>query len=274
MLAQAGRRRAGSVCGIVLDVQRNPVPTVISAKAFSREIGNPDDATTPPVYRHTPANKMCVRGGLGVWIRPRYCAWWLLRRATLHLKRCVSDALDCMGAAGGEEVGGHDCGGSGPGGTRPHRALGVPLVTGLLGSHGEGIGHLNDLLELVSKLVSWAVALGLFVLRLWGGTRRKRSQGRADDESSLGRSRSHSRRWKRTNRRNRRARSISGVGDVVSGNKTVTDQSRHAGRDPIEHQTNIFQQAATATAPTLNALHSLPPPPADFTGREAELAEL
>jgi hypothetical protein len=29
-----------------------------------------------------------------------------------------------------------------------------------------------------------------------------------------------------------------------------------------------------ATVPAVNALHSLPPPPDDFTGRTAELAEL
>jgi tetratricopeptide (TPR) repeat protein len=44
------------------------------------------------------------------------------------------------------------------------------------------------------------------------------------------------------------------------------------GRDKIE--TVIYQTVAAAPTPTLNALHQLPPPPADFTGRTTELAEL
>ncbi|MGH9405181.1 MAG: NB-ARC domain-containing protein [Terriglobia bacterium] len=45
------------------------------------------------------------------------------------------------------------------------------------------------------------------------------------------------------------------------------------------HLTNFIRQlgtdeTASASAAALNALHSLPPPPGDFTGRETELAEL
>jgi tetratricopeptide (TPR) repeat protein len=40
------------------------------------------------------------------------------------------------------------------------------------------------------------------------------------------------------------------------------------------HQRNQPESQPAPSAPTLSALHSLPPPPADFTGREADLAEL
>jgi tetratricopeptide (TPR) repeat protein len=64
---------------------------------------------------------------------------------------------------------------------------------------------------------------------------------------------------------------LSAGGDVVGGDKTVTDQSKRAGHDYFDHPTIIHQPAAP---PAPNALHSLPSPPADFTGRETELAEL
>jgi len=57
-------------------------------------------------------------------------------------------------------------------------------------------------------------------------------------------------------------------------NPQVSLTDVHAGRDVEVHigdkYTTIYEAAATAFTP----LHQLPPPPRDFTGREAELAEL
>src|SRR5262245_46248282 len=58
-------------------------------------------------------------------------------------------------------------------------------------------------------------------------------------------------------------------GDGASGNRIATGGVRgdFIGGDQI---TNIYE----VLSPAVRALHQLPSPPADFTGREAELAEL
>src|SRR5262245_22890681 len=58
-------------------------------------------------------------------------------------------------------------------------------------------------------------------------------------------------------------------GDYASDNITNTGHvgGHVIGRDQIIHN---YQ----ATDPTVKALHQLPSPPADFTGREIEMAEL
>ena len=68
--------------------------------------------------------------------------------------------------------------------------------------------------------------------------------------------------------------------DLNNAGRDVQTGGTHAERDVkvdgtlISQQTNIYQAAASAPPLTLNPLHQLPPPPADFTGRTAELAEL
>jgi tetratricopeptide (TPR) repeat protein len=59
------------------------------------------------------------------------------------------------------------------------------------------------------------------------------------------------------------------IGDHSSGNVVNTGYVEEdvVGRDKI---TNVYEAPAT----TVSALHQLPPPPADFTGREAEIEEL
>jgi len=65
-------------------------------------------------------------------------------------------------------------------------------------------------------------------------------------------------------------------GDVVGRDKTE-DKSIHVGdlhqtgAVAIGHSVTVIQQS---TIPVVNAFHQLPTPPADFTGREAELNEL
>jgi tetratricopeptide (TPR) repeat protein len=56
-------------------------------------------------------------------------------------------------------------------------------------------------------------------------------------------------------------------GDHPSGNITITGG---VGGDFVAGDKHVHE----APAPTISALHQLPPPPADFTGREAEIEEL
>jgi hypothetical protein len=56
-------------------------------------------------------------------------------------------------------------------------------------------------------------------------------------------------------------------GDHASGNITITGGVRG---DFVAGDKHVHE----ALAPTVSALHQLPPPPADFTGREAEIEEL
>jgi tetratricopeptide (TPR) repeat protein len=56
-------------------------------------------------------------------------------------------------------------------------------------------------------------------------------------------------------------------GDSAQGNITITGGMRG---DFVFGDKHVHE----AAAPTVSALHQLPPPPADFTGREAEIAEL
>jgi tetratricopeptide (TPR) repeat protein len=56
-------------------------------------------------------------------------------------------------------------------------------------------------------------------------------------------------------------------GAYLAGDVNVSEGSEYVGRDKI---VNIYK----APAPIATSLHQLPPPPRDFTGREAELAEL
>jgi tetratricopeptide (TPR) repeat protein len=56
-------------------------------------------------------------------------------------------------------------------------------------------------------------------------------------------------------------------GDHATGNITITGD---IGGDFVAGDKHVHE----ALAPTISALHQLPPPPADFTGREADLDEL
>jgi tetratricopeptide (TPR) repeat protein len=56
-------------------------------------------------------------------------------------------------------------------------------------------------------------------------------------------------------------------GDSAQGNITIAGG---VGGDIVAGDKHVHE----APAPTVSALHQLPPPPADFTGREAEIAEL
>jgi tetratricopeptide (TPR) repeat protein len=61
------------------------------------------------------------------------------------------------------------------------------------------------------------------------------------------------------------------TGDVVGRDKHTTFDQRG---QQVSSQINVAGNYIGATAPPLPALHQLPPPPRDFTGRKAELVEL
>ena len=64
---------------------------------------------------------------------------------------------------------------------------------------------------------------------------------------------------------------VSIVGDNVAGDKIATIDQR---RQQVGSQINVAGDYITPAVPSLPALHQLPPPPIDFTGHAAELAEL
>jgi tetratricopeptide (TPR) repeat protein len=70
------------------------------------------------------------------------------------------------------------------------------------------------------------------------------------------------------------ARDVNTAGRDVQTGGTRAERDLSVGRDLINQQTIINQAVAQTSAPTLSPLHQLPPPPADFTGRTAELREL
>src|SRR5512136_2449948 len=60
-------------------------------------------------------------------------------------------------------------------------------------------------------------------------------------------------------------------GDVVGRDKTTTFDQRG---QHVDRQINVAGDYIAAPVPGVSSLHQLPPPPRDFTGREAELNEL
>lgn len=120
----------------------------------------------------------------------------------------------------------------------------VPPVVDWIGKNilgDEKVSRLNDAAELLSKIVMWPAAAVSFFVGLW---RRKK-----DDEAH---------------------------GDNVSGDKVVGDKVDGNKYEASAGGTIIVtEQAAAAAEPRLpSPLFQLPQPPADFTGREAELREL
>jgi tetratricopeptide (TPR) repeat protein len=69
-------------------------------------------------------------------------------------------------------------------------------------------------------------------------------------------------------------------GDVVGGNKQVAEGDIVEGEKDVAHGGDvvpgdkIVYESVAASTPPLTTLFQLPPPPGDFTGREAELREL
>ncbi|MFZ0773424.1 MAG: tetratricopeptide repeat protein [Candidatus Sulfotelmatobacter sp.] len=124
----------------------------------------------------------------------------------------------------------------------------APWLLSFATTNKDDIEHLNTLAELISKLVMWPVTALLFVIGLW--QRKKESEGkqRLEVKASIV-----------------AQGNVSVGGDAVAGNKSVAIQGDAVSGDKIVYE---------STPTVLPSPHQLPPPPADFTGRTAELAEL
>jgi tetratricopeptide (TPR) repeat protein len=139
--------------------------------------------------------------------------------------------------------------------------LWVPWLLDLALHNKEKVESLKSLLELVALLVTWLGAVAVFVHKLW---REKRS--RADEDQAL------------PAVVRRAGRDLIEAGrDVQTGGVNLPAQGLVSVAGPVAGRDVHIHQAPTSaavSAPVLNALHSLPPPPADFTGRVEDLREL
>jgi hypothetical protein len=133
----------------------------------------------------------------------------------------------------------------------------VPWIAGLAVQKKETIESLKNLVELVSGAAGGLVAIVNFLLD------RREEKSRAGqalraERSSIGRD------------------AISAGGNVQTGGVSAQEDAAIGGDVVSGNKTVIYQSPATPapSAPVLNALHSLPPPPADFTGRAEDLTEL
>jgi len=135
----------------------------------------------------------------------------------------------------------------------------VPWLLEFAIRNKEKVESLQELAELISQIAAWSAAIVVFVYKLW-----RRKPPIVPSQAAPTVANSHAAR------------------DVNTAGRDVQTGGTHAehdvvGRDSIGRDnigTVIYQTAPTAHAPTLNPLHQLPPPPADFTGRTTELAEL
>ncbi len=134
----------------------------------------------------------------------------------------------------------------------------VPWLLSFATKNKEDIEHLNTLGELVSKLVTWPATVILFIIGLW----LKKKDADAGHARTASVQDAHA------------ARDINTAGRDVQTGGTRAERDLLVGRDLINQQTIINQTVAQTSAPALSPLHQLPPPPADFTGRTAELREL
>lgn len=131
----------------------------------------------------------------------------------------------------------------------------VPQLKAFVEGNHEGVSRLNDLTDLVWRVVGSVAAVAVFLCRLWRGNKEKAS----------------------------------------NSGTTVTVEHTHAGHDAIAAGGNVQTGGASisggqteihgnvvggnmyvteAPVPVVPALHQLPAPPDDFTGREDELKEL
>jgi tetratricopeptide (TPR) repeat protein len=131
------------------------------------------------------------------------------------------------------------------------------IVSFAHGNH-ERIDELNTFAELISKFVMWPAAAVLFIIGLW----LKKKDADVGHAQTVSVQTSHA------------ARDINTAGRDVQTGGTHAERDLKVDGNVINQQTNIYQAATAAPTPTLSPLHQLPPPPADFTGRTAELREL
>jgi len=146
----------------------------------------------------------------------------------------------------------------------------APVVLSFAVQNKEKIGPLKDFAELISKIVTWTAAAVSFIFAMW---QRKKESAPARDLSVAN---AHAGRDVNVAGGNIQT-GITAGGNVQTGGMTAGGNVQTGGVKTGDHAhvevTNVYQTAAATTAP-LTTLFQLPPPPADFTGRETELREL
>lgn len=139
----------------------------------------------------------------------------------------------------------------------------VPHLKAFLEGNHEAVTQLNHLTGLVWRIVGSAAAVVVFIYRLWHGYKKedgaKAGKTVTVEHVLAGRD------------ANVAGGDIQSGGARVGGTGAASVSGSVAGRDAIGSQTIIYQQAP---AVPFNPLHQLPPPVADFTGREEEIEEL
>jgi tetratricopeptide (TPR) repeat protein len=137
----------------------------------------------------------------------------------------------------------------------------VPWLLSFATTNKEDIEHLDTLAELASKLVTWPATAILFIIGLW---LKKKDADAKHINIQTGAINAQG--------------NASVTADAVAGNKTVSiqgdtvsgDKKTVRDGDLIEGNKYVITQPQ----PVLPSPHQLPPPPADITGRTAELREL
>jgi tetratricopeptide (TPR) repeat protein len=138
----------------------------------------------------------------------------------------------------------------------------VPTVKAFAVGHHDVVEPLNDLTDFVWRIVGSVVGLVLLIYGLW----QKKKEDRVKAGTAVTVEDTHAGRDA-----NVAGRDVQTGGIKVEGQGPTSVSGPIAGRDAISSQTIIYQQGAAAA---FNALHQIPPPPADFTGREEEIQEL
>jgi tetratricopeptide (TPR) repeat protein len=133
----------------------------------------------------------------------------------------------------------------------------VPWLLEFAIRNKEKVESLQELAELISQIAAWSAAIVVFVYKLW-----RRKPPIVPSQAAPTVANSHA------------ARDVNTAGRDVQTGGTHAEHDLSVGRDLINQQTIINQTVPAQPSPALNPLHQLPPPPADFTGRTAELAEL
>jgi len=131
----------------------------------------------------------------------------------------------------------------------------VPPVVKFVGEKllkDEKVSRLNDLFELISKIVTWSGAAIWFFVSLWKGDKK---DGNDPSQRVI-------------------VRSAGGVVALTGSAKVDGDVFGGSKYSASGGSTIIVQREDAAGPPPLTTLFQLPPPPGDFTGREADLREL
>jgi tetratricopeptide (TPR) repeat protein len=156
----------------------------------------------------------------------------------------------------------------------------APWLLSFATQNSEDIDHLNALAELVSKLVMWPLTAILFIISLWLKRKEDAVGRQSAPATNSGRDTNTAGRDIQTGGASVKG-NASVSGDVFGGDKRIEGDSFTGDKTTTTSGTVIKAENVTinqgvlpASAPQLNSLHQLPPPPADFTGRTTELAEL